>query len=681
MQGLRSVEGHGHRADELCERCQPAVAHAVSLYQGTFLQGIYLDECQLFDEWLYVQRERFRAQVLGALGKLVVYHARQGQPEQVLIYARRQLEIDPLYEEAYLASMRAYLAQGRRADALRQYELCRATLLAELGVEPTLETRQLCEQILSDGKTPNTQPPVTPAVVTPASAPARLPSYFTPFIGRQDELAQIDAALRSGYSRLVTVMGAGGMGKTRVAVEAAAQHSGRFADGVHFIPFASVRSPDNATAAVVDAIAAAMDVTFRAGERTPQAQLLDWLHPRTMLLVLDNLEHLLACVPFLLEILHAAPRVQLLVTSREPLNVQAEDLIRLAGLPVPDGDDADAVAHSPAARLFVERAYRVDKRFRLADDNAADVARICRLVEGRPLGLELAATHTTYRSCRAIADAIRADLDFLAVEFKDLPTRHRSLRAIFEESWQTLTPEEQGCFARLSLFHNPFGVEASIVVTGAVVPVLTRLLNAHLIQRHDDERFQIHELLRQFAADKLAHSLPNPSSLQRRHAEYFLTWLSRQDQILNGIQPRRCADTIQAVLDDVDAAWAWASATGMGDLLARALPVLAPFYMLRGMHNTAERVFGATLAQVPAEDERLRAQLLVRLAAVLDRQGKVQASTAMLEEGIALAERLNDLDTLGLGKLMLARLDSTVGSIPNAMDTLKSTLARLPNNE
>lgn len=676
-QALRSVEGHGHRADELCAQCAPAVAHAVSLYRGTFLDGIYLDDCQVFDEWLFVQRERFRIQVLGALGKLVAYHMRQGQPEQSLIYARRQLEIDPLHEEAHLASMRAYLAQGRRIDALRQYELCRAALLAELGVEPTQETRQLFEQIHSSAKPTNAAPSAVPAGVTTQRPPSRLPSYFTPFIGRQDELDLFDAALRSVHSRLISLVGAGGMGKTRLAVEVAAQWRDHFADGVYFVPLASVQNPE----AVVDTLAAAFGVTFRVGERTPQMQLLDWLHPRVALLVLDNMEHLPASVPFLLEILHAAPGVQLLVTSREPLGTQAEDLIRLAGLSVPDDDDVDTVSRSPAARLFVERAYRVNKRFHLSQENAADVARICRLVEGRPLALELAATHTAYRSCAAIADAIRADLDFLAVELVDLPARHRSLRAVFEESWRMLTPGEQSCFARLSLFRNPFGVDAAIAVAGASLPVLTRLLTAHLIQRHDDEHFQIHELLRQFATQKLAHSLPNPSSLQRRHAEYFLTWLKRQDQILNGIQPRQYVEAIQSVLDDVDAGWGWASATGAVDLLARALPVLAAFYALRGMHNTAERLCHATLAQISEEDKALRAQLLVRLGFVLERQGKVEASIRALEEGVALAEQINDLGGWAFGKLSRARLDSTIGSVSAAANMLKAVLARLPDDE
>ena len=676
---LHSGDGHGHRADELCEVCQPEIAHAVSLYRTTFLDGLYLDECPLFDEWLFMQRERFRMQVLAALGKLTAFHLRQGQPGQALTQALRQLEIDPLHEEAHHAVMQSYLNLGRRADALRQYEICRAVLLQELGMEPALAMRHLFEQIQKDGGALAPMPQVATAPTTAHPTQSRLPAYLTPFIGRQDELAQLDAALRSGHSRLLTLVGAGGMGKTRLAVEAAQQQHQRFADGVYFVPFASVRTPD----AVVDTLAAAFGITFRADERTPQMQLIDWLRPRSVLLVLDNLEHLLACAPFLLEMLHAAPQVQVLVTSREPLGAQAEDLIRLAGLPVPVSEDLDEVGHSLAARLFVERAYRVDKRFHLHAENAADVARICRLVEGRPLGLELAATHTAHRSCGAIADAIRADLDFLAVELIDVPARHRSLRAVFEQSWQALTASEQGGFARLSLFRNPFSIEAATAVAGTSMPVLTRLYNAHLIERNEDgERFQIHELLRQFAADKLARTLPDPSALQRRHAEYFLTWLSRQTQIeLGGRQAMQSVDAIQIMIDDIGQAWQWASSTQDVTLLTRALPVLTKFYRARGMNSANQQALQSALEQLPAGAESLQAQLLVELAAVLERQGQGDSVAPLIDEGIALAERSGNHYALALGKQVLSYVVSSHGSILDSIRIAREALDALPEGQ
>ncbi len=678
-QALRNRESHDHPRDEVCEHCRPEVARSVQLYRGAFLDGLFLDSCQLFDEWLFMQREHLRTQVIGALTGLVHFHQRQGKTEDALIFARRQLEIDPLHEEAHRTMMQIYFAQGRRSEALRQYEICRTQLQAELGVEPSAQIMEIYHQILSvRANLPMALPPVE--IAPPIHV--NLPQFLTPFIDRQDELALLHERLDSSAYRLVTLMGEGGMGKTRLAVEAARQQSERFPDGVYFVSFAGVPNVDS----VVDTLATALGVTFRGGARTAQQQLFDWLRPRRALLLLDNMEHLLGSALLLVELLKAAPQVKILVTSREPLGVQAEDQIALMGLEVPTLDNPDSADHYPSVRLFVDRAYRVNKRFRLHAENVADVVRICRLVEGRPLGLELAAVHTAMRSCAEIADAIAADLDFLAVHLPDLPARQRSLRAVFEQSWQTLTPAEQSVLARLSVFRSPLGPEAATVVAGASLPILTRLSNAHLIEFHEEQsdrrqRFRIHELLRQFAADKLAQMSPEPSTLARRHAEYFLTWLGQQDQILKGIQPRRYAVAIQEVLDDIDAAWGWASATGAVKLLARSLPVLTAFYILRGMHSTVERVFNATLAQIPAEEVSLRAQLLVRLGIVLERQGKAEAATSALTQGLTLAEATGDLEAFAMGSLGRARLYSVIGSVSGAVDQLKLALARLPNDD
>ena len=679
-QALRSGDRHDHGRDELCDLCRPEVARAVALYRGPFLDGLFLDQCQLFDEWLFLQRERFQVQVIDGLAKLTSHHQRRDEWDQALVYARRQLEIDPLREQAHQQIMQIHLAQGRRSDAIRQFEHCRTALHSELGIEPSAETVEIYQRALSTSGTPSVAAPE-------AQIHARLPQFLTPFIGRQDELALLHERLTAGAYRLITLVGAGGMGKTRLSVEAAQQQSEHFPDGLYFVPFAGVQNLE----AVVDTLAATLGVTFRGGERTAQQQLCDWLRPRQALLVLDNLEHLLAAAPLFVGILNAAPQVKILVTSREPLGVQAEDQILLTGLDVPVADDVETVGHYPAVRLFVDRAYRVNKRFRLHQNNVADVVRICRLVEGRPLGLELAAVHTAVQSCQAIADAIVADLGFLAVDLPDLPPRQRSLRAVFEQSWQTLTPAEQGAFARLSIFRDPFSVDAAIAVAGASLPILTRLCNVHLIEFHEEdhshshslsqnegERFRIHQLLRQFAADKLARILPNHAALESRHAEYFLTWLSRQDQIRNGTQPRRCAETIQTVLDDVRAAWQWASAAGALDLLARALPVLASFYILRGMHVELERMCRLVLAQIHEDETALRAQLLVYLGAALEKQGKIDEARTVLDQGIVLAERSEAFDALGLGYLTLARLTVNIGTVADALSWVQRGLDALP---
>lgn len=672
---LRSGERHEHRRDELCHRCAPAFSRAAELYRGSFLEGFSLDQCQHFEEWLFMQRERFRAQILEVLEKLTAYHLSRRDLIAGLIYARRQLEIDPLREQAHLQIIQIHLAQGDRTGALRQYEQCRAVLKAELGIEPDVELRALRDLILA---APASSSPPSPLVAEAVRSEPQFPVYLTPFVGRQAELALLAQRIHNGAYRLITLAGAGGMGKTRLAVEAAQQQSTQFPDGVYFVPCGAV--PE--AAALTDALAAALGITFRADGRTLTVQVLDWLRPRRALLVIDNFEHLLPAAPRLLEILAAAPQVVLLTTCREPLGVQAEDVVTVTGLPVPGAEQIAAAGDFPAVRLFADRAYRVDKQFHLAAGNVADVVRICRLVAGQPLALELAAAHTATRSCAAIAAAIAADLDFLSAELPDLPARHRSLRAVFEQSWQALTPQEQSCFSRLSVFNDPFSSEAAEAVAGAPPGILWRLSRLHLLNRHNDfERYTIHELLRSFAASRLAESLPDAAVLHRRHAEYFLTWVSRQEAILAGIQPMRSAETILASLDDVRAAWLWASAAQAVELLRRAQPVWGAFYALRGMHSEGERLYTATLAQLGAEAEGLRGQLLARLGSFLERQGRLEAARIRLHEGLAIAQQRQDYQTLGFVCHTLARVEAVAGTVDTAIQFLKMGLASLPAGE
>ncbi len=673
---LRSGERHEHRRDELCHRCAPAFSRAAELYRGPFLDGFSLDQCQHFEEWLFMQRERFRAQILEVLEKLTIYHLSRRDLTAALTCARRQLEIDPLREQAHHQIIQILLAQGDRTGALRQYEQCRAVLKAELGIEPDVELRALHDLILAAPAVISS--PAPPLVVEAVRSEPQFPVYLTPFVGRQAELALLAQRIHSGAYRLITLAGAGGMGKTRLAVEAAQQQSAHFPDGVYFVPCVAV--PE--AAALTDTLAAALGITYRADGRAPAMQVLDWLRTRRALLVIDNLEHLLPATPRLLEILAAAPQVVLLTTCREPLGVQAEDVVTVTGLPVPEAEQMAAAGDFPAVRLFADRAYRVDKQFHLTAGNVADVVRICRLVAGQPLALELAAAHTAMRSCAAIAAAIAADLDFLSAELPDLPARHRSLRAVFEQSWQALTPQEQSCFSRLSVFRDPFSSEAAEAVAGAPPGILWRLSRLHLINRHNDfERYTVHDLLRSFAAGRLAESLPDAAVLHRRHAEYFLTWVSRQEAILAGIQPMRSAETIQASLDDVRFAWQWASAAQAIDLLQAALPVWGAFLALRGMYSEGERLFQATLAQCDEDAEGLRGQLLVRLGSFLERQGRLEAARVRLQEGLTIAQQRQDYQTLGFACHTLARVEAVAGTVATAIQYLKLGLASLPDGE
>ncbi|MEZ4834206.1 MAG: BTAD domain-containing putative transcriptional regulator [Caldilineaceae bacterium] len=250
---LRSGDGHAHRRDELCDQCFLPFARAVDLYRGAFLDGFYVDGCQAYEEWLFMQRERFRVLHLDALEKLTDYHQRRSQLETALAYARRQLEVDPLREPAHQRIMQIHLAQGDRAAALRQYERCRAVLEDELGLAPSIEIQELHQQIQAR-PTAQATAAILPVRTSAPSGQVNLPVYLTPFIGRQDELDLLAARIHQGTYRLISLVGAGGMGKTRLVVEAARRQVDHFADGVYFAPLASVEQAQDVAGALASSL-------------------------------------------------------------------------------------------------------------------------------------------------------------------------------------------------------------------------------------------------------------------------------------------------------------------------------------------------------------------------------------------------------------------------------------------
>src|SRR4051812_42036887 len=295
---------------------------------------------------------------------------------------------------------------------------------------------------------------------------SNLPSQLTAFVGRVAEIDEIHKLLALPECRLLTLTGVGGIGKTRLALQAAGQMAKTFVDGVHFVALQPTTSIHFFISTVADAIGFTL-----AGPEEPQTQLFTYLRKKELLLIIDNFEQLLDGVTLLIALLETAPRVKLLVTSRELLHLQEEWVYPLQGLPYPNapavlGEEWATLTHYSAVQLFVERARRVRRGFSL-EAEAADIVTICQMVEGMPLALELAAAWTQSLTCRTIADEIRRNLDFLATDWRNFPDRQRSMRAVFDYSRNLLTPTEQEVFKRISVFRGGFDRKAAEFVAGA----------------------------------------------------------------------------------------------------------------------------------------------------------------------------------------------------------------------
>lgn len=425
--------------EEAGSNAESALATGVALYRGDFLKGFALADCPDFEDWLLLNRERYHHLALEALQKLADIRLAAGDYVQAQGYARQQVNLEAWREIAHRQLMRALALGDHRSEALAQFETCRRILAQELGIEPEAETIRLHEQIRAGKLDAVTVAPASPHPVI-ASPQHNLPAQLTPFIGREEELAQLDSLLRDPERRLITLIGLGSVGKTRLALAAARESIGRFDHGVWFAPLAGVsmradgitadasdeHAQERAQHVLAGAIADALGLTL-TGHESPPAQLLNYLRSRELLLVLDNFEHFLSDVEgskpqwgsasagFIVTLLHTAPRVKVVITSRERLNVEGEVAVLLQGMPVPTGAAKPNIAEAGAGcvRLFVERAWRSSARLTVNADNLSDILRICKLVEGLPLGIELAASWVQHYSLGEIADAIQDNLNFL----------------------------------------------------------------------------------------------------------------------------------------------------------------------------------------------------------------------------------------------------------------------------
>ena len=399
-------------------------------------------------------------------------------------------------------------------------------------------------------------PNVSP--VSTASAPrVNLPRLPTPLIGRKREVDELIRLLHDPQCRLLTLVGPGGIGKTRLAIDAASHMQEVFADGVYFIPLA----PVNSTRFIAPVIADAIGFAFQgANSADPKTQLFNYLKQRQILLLTDNLEHLLTepGIELLAELLANAPQVKLLVTSRESLRLQGEWIFEVHGLRVPADLQTEGFALDTSIELFIQRARRAHVEFNAAPQDLPAILRICQLVDGMPLAIELAAAWVRALTCDEIAKEIERGLDFLSVSTRDLPARHRSLRAVFNHSWQLLTEEEQQALARLSVFRGGFQRDAAEQVVGASLSMLSALMTKSLIRRSGDQRFDLHELIRQYALERLADQPKAQNEAQERHALYYLEYFDSRANPLRSSAQHETVTELSVEMDNFRVAWDWA---------------------------------------------------------------------------------------------------------------------------
>jgi predicted ATPase/DNA-binding XRE family transcriptional regulator len=474
-----------------------------------------------------------------------------------------------------------------------------------------------------------------------------LPLPPTPLLGRDRELAALERIFSDPQCRLLTLTGIGGIGKTRLAIEFATCQQSMFPGGVYYVPLASVDSAE----LIIPEIAEALGFSF-SGPHNPRDQLIKYLSggmKHSMLLVLDNLEHLIvqssAAVDLVSEILQKLTNVKILTTSRERLNLHGEWMYELHGLPVPPVEFIDKLDDYSAVTLFIQCARRIKTDFEIADDEKPALVRICHLLEGIPLAIELAAAWVELLSCEEIAQEIESNIGFLETSVRDIPKRHRSLRASFDHSWKLLTDAERDALCRLAIFHGGFDRRAAEQVVGATLPLLASLVSKSLVRRAEDGRYDLHEVIRQFAMSCLDADPSRCFETRNVHSEYYLRFAADRERALKSAPQQHVAREMIDEMDNLRAAWAWAIERKNFATLGPSVRSLGWFFEVSGFVHEGIEHFEPLVQTLKAKHQNhewqwILGQALTQQGMLCFRKGHFDRAQALMEESLSVLRPL-----------------------------------------
>lgn len=654
---------------ETRDRRVQLLIEAVALYEGELLRSLSLVNNDAFEQWLQSKRERYHRRAVAALHQLVHDYEQQGHYTQALRYAQRLAELEPWREEAQRQLMLLLARTGQRSAALKQYEVCCRHLREMLDVTPGPETERLYRRIRQM-----------------ASARFALPTPITPFVGRQRELDMLLYYLRDPEQHLVTITGLGGMGKTRLAIQAgslARRERGQlFMHGVVFVRLGAAETADQ----LVAAVAQSLDFQF-AVQEDAVAQLLAFLEEKELLLILDQFEELVSehSLSFLNAMMVSAPDLTVLVTSRQRLGLRGEQVLPLTGLPLPEGHERSSTLvaeEDGAVALMVSVMRRVRPTRQLTSETVAHVVNICRLVGGMPLAIELAASWTDTLSLQEIVSQVERNLNLLATTAPAMPARHRSIRAVFDTSWQRLDAAERKVLAQLSIFRGGFTRQAAEAVTGVSPSAIARLVRHSLLQYDaGSDRYDIHPLLRQYGAEKLAGEVVDAAVVRERYSAYYKRWLRQLEVQLLGVQESTILQQMDAEMGNIRRTWQWATEQGVVAWLDATSAALHHYYRRRGRYEKGAEAFADAVQSLRSGSARVRAKLLAFQADMLREQGHSDRARECLEESARLLEQaaLQGRDTRREEALTLWCTALLTPDAEAARHLLRQSLARYRN--
>ena len=648
---------------------------AAALYVGDFLAGFHLDDAPEFEQWQSNERQHLHTTAVALWEQITQYHFQRRHTVEALTAARRLLTLEPWREETHQQIMRLLASDGQIEAALAQFQTCQQLLKTELDLAPSAATEQLRQRIVALRQRPR----------------PLLPTPLAPLVGRDSDVAKVCELVGTNSGRLVSIVGQGGMGKTRLALAVADRLAYAFLEGVFWIDLTETTT----VADLPSSIAHQMNLPLH-DQQEPLAELLAGLQAKECLLVLDNFEQLLvdtAVFTPLLAILEKCPTIHLLITSRHRLKLRHEAVFPLHPLTYPQTDLAEQLfAPRPyeAVQLFVQAAQRVNHHFGLEPEREA-VHTICQLLEGLPLGVELAASLIDQQSGAEIAAALAHNLDALATEMADVPPRQRGLRAMFSYSWELLQAEERTMLAGLGIFWGEFTAATVLAVVGGSAESLARLRHQSLVRQHgEDDPYSLHETIRFYAQEQFARQ-PFAAQVEQNYTRYYLGKLGEQETALLGMEAKTAVSALQQQFANIVQAWHKAVARRQWPLLEGCLGAITRYAEVGGQSRGVLPLFTEAIAaleeaQAAGEagyDGNLHGRVLIESGRALKRLGRPAEALPLVTAGVSRIDPASDPALLSHGELTcgemlwhLGRYDEAEPHIERAM--AHGRLANLP---
>ncbi len=647
---------------------------AVKLYSGALLWGLEGDEVGEFGAWLELERGHLRSLWLEAAHHHLLELEQSQQFEAVFDLLERLLDDDGLSEEVLARMLRLAAASGRPDRALARYAVFERQLLEELNLEPRPETQALALQLQNATRVPQSVADLgAPAASNQVTyTPSRLPISSTPFVGREAELAELALSLADPEVRLLTIVGPGGMGKTRLALEVAR----RAEEAALFVPLAAQQGGRSLAALVLDALGQPPKDAAQA-----ETLLLERLEGESMLLVLDNSEHLLAETRNLIESLRGLPQIRVLVTSRVRLGLAQERAFELGGLVFPTVEislSGERFEDYDAVRLLFDAARRASPGLVLSTIDRFEAVRICERLGGVPLALELAGAWVRMLSLTEIATEIEGNLDFLSGSLGGLPERQRGLRAVFEYSWLLLEPSSQKLLLKLSVFRGGFERTTALSVTGAGNLELLTLLDHSLLRRvrGGQNRFDLHELIRQYALERLESEPKRAAQALEQHALFFVKLAEQAKLAMQGNDQALWLERLTFERENINAALSWTLEAHRAELGLRLAEALKKFWDVRGLGREGRDWLERLLALPEAQTRNAaRAKALLGVGSFATHQGDYAWAAECLLEALDLFQTQGDQPGEAMALRTLGELERVTGELERASGHLEAAIA------